>query len=566
MALPQVREQWGTRIGVILAVAGSAVGLGNFLRFPVQAAQNGGGAFLIPYFVSLLILGMPLMIIEWTLGRFGGMHGYGTAPSIIAIATRNHYLKYFGVIGIFGPTVIFIWYIYVESWLLGFAVNALSGSLMKAAADGSSMKEFLEAYQGLVSNEWFGGFGQTYFFFLVTFFINFWIIFNGVRGGIEKFSKITMPALFIMGFIIMIRVITLGTPNAQHPDWNISNGFGYLWNPDFSSLLNAKVWMAAAGQVFFTLSAGIGMILTYASYLDREDDVVLSGITSVSINEFTEVIIAGSIIIPAAYVFMGPVMMTEVAQGGSFDLGFVTMPQIFSQIHAGWFFAFVWFLMLFIAGTTSTISMLQPAVSFIDDEFKLGRKKAVLTLGIFTFIASHGVILGLAHGVLDDLDFWSGTFSLVLLGTIEAIIFGWIIGIDRAWAEIHRGADIKLPLLFRFVLKYITPTFLLVILVTWTVQQAVPVLLMKGVPPENHMWVLGTRLCIVCGNNRTDKTGLFGMEGKDPCRISNMISIGRSCHDNRRMDIAFLFVGRYHCSCGFLFYGDDKKAENYKLR
>jgi len=497
VALLNSREKWGSRIGVILAVAGSAVGLGNFLRFPVQAAQNGGGAFIIPYFVSLLVLGIPLMITEWTLGRYGGMHGYGTAPSIFAISTRNHFLKYFGVIGIFGPTVIFIWYTYIESWLLGFAFNSLLGRLMEAAADGSSMKEFLTAYQGLVQNSWFSGIGQTYFFFLVTFFINFWIIYKGVKGGIEKFSKVTMPALFIMGVIIMVRVITLGAPVAGHPDWNVSNGFGFLWNPDFSSLLNAKVWMAAAGQVFFTLSVGIGMILTYASYLDPDDDIVLSGITSVSINELAEVIIAGSIVIPAAYIFMGPLALTDVANGGPYDLAFVTMPQIFSRMQAGWLFAFLWFFMLFIAGATSTVSMLQPAVAFVDDEFKIGRRKAVLYIGIFTFIACHGVIFGLAHGVLGDIDFWSGTFSLVIFGTIEAIIFGWVFGIDRAWAEIHRGADIKLPSIFRFVIKYVTPTFLLVILVTWTVQHAVPTLLMEGVPPENRIWVLGTRLFIV---------------------------------------------------------------------
>ncbi len=497
MALLKSRERWGSRIGVILAVAGSAVGLGNFLRFPVQAAQNGGGAFIIPYFVSLLLLGIPLMIIEWTLGRYGGMHGYGTAPSIFAISTRNRFLKYFGVIGIFGPTVIFIWYTYVESWLLGFAFNSLVGRLMEAAADGSSMKEFLHAYQGLVENSWFSGIGQTYFFFLVTFFINFWIVYKGVKGGLEKFSKVIMPILFIMGVVIMVRVITLGAPVADHPDWNVSNGFGFLWNPDFSSLLDAKVWMAAAGQVFFTLSVGIGMILTYASYLDPDDDVVLSGVTSVSINEIAEVIIAGSIVIPAAYIFMGPLAMTDIAKGGAFDLGFVTMPQIFGRMQAGWFFAFLWFFMLFIAGATSTVSMLQPAVAFVDDEFKTGRRKAVLYIGIFTFIACHGVIFGLAHGVLDDLDFWSGTFSLVIFGTIEAIIFGWVFGIDRAWAEIHRGADIKLPLIFRFVIKYVTPTFLIVILVTWTIQQAVPTLLMEGVPPENRIWVLGTRLFIV---------------------------------------------------------------------
>ncbi len=495
--MPKIRERWGSRIGVILAVAGSAVGLGNFLRFPVQAAENGGGAFLIPYFISLLLLGIPIMLIEWTLGRYGGVHGYGTAPSIFAIATRNHFLKYFGVIGIFGPTMIFIWYTYVESWILGFTVYALLGNLMEAASDGSTMKSFLQAYQGLVKNEWFSNISWTYVFFLITFAINFGVIYHGVKSGIEKFSKITMPILFILGFIMMFRVITLGTPNSAHPDWNVSNGFGYLWNPDFSSLKDINVWMAAAGQVFFTLSVGIGMILTYASYIDRKDDVVLSGMTSVSLNEFAEVIIAGSIIIPAAYVFMGPMGLSEIATGGAFDLGFVTMPQIFTHMGGGWFFAFIWFLMLFIAGATSSVSMLQPAVSFVDDEFHIGRKKAVLYIAIFCFIACHGVIFGLAHGVLDELDFWSGTFSLVVLATIEAIIFGWIFGIDRAWKEIHHGADIQLPWIFRFVIKYVTPTFLLIILVTWAIERAIPVLKMEGVPPENHMWVIVTRLFLV---------------------------------------------------------------------
>ena len=494
---PHGRERWGSRIGVILAVAGSAVGLGNFLRFPVQAAQNGGGAFLIPYFISLLLLGIPVMLIEWTLGRYGGAHGYGTAPSIFAISTRNHFLKYFGVIGIFGPTIIFIWYTYIESWLLGFAFYALRGPLMEAAKDSETMELFLRGYQGLADTEWFGGFGITYFFFLITFFANFYVIFHGVRGGIEKFSKITMPILFILGIVIMIRVLTLGTPDPANPDWNVANGFGYLWNPDFSRLSDVSVWMAAAGQVFFTLSVGIGMILTYASYLDREDDVVLSGMTSVSLNEFTEVIIAGSIIIPAAFVFMGPAGLVTIAEGGAFDLGFVTMPRIFSSMPGGWFFAFAWFSMLVIAGITSSVSMLQPAVAFVDDEFKVGRKKAVVAIGVFCFIACHGVIIGLSHGVLEDLDFWSGTFSLVLLGTIEAVIFGWVFGIDRAWEEIHHGADIRLPRFFRFIIKYVTPTFLLILLATWTWQKALPVLLMEGVPEDQRPWVLGTRLCLM---------------------------------------------------------------------
>ena len=488
------REAWGSRLGVILAVAGSAIGLGNFLRFPVQAAQNGGGAFLIPYFVSLLILGLPLMIIEWTLGRYGGKHGYGTAPSIFAVATRNHYLKYFGVVGIFAPVVIFVYYTYVESWLLGYAFMSLFGDLMSAAKDGTGAKDFLMAYQGIVQNSWFHGLSTSYIFFMITFAVNFFIVYKGIKGGIEYFSKIAMPILISLGVLLALRVLFLGAPTLAHPDWNLVNGLGYLWNPDFSALKSGQTWMAAAGQIFFTLSLGQGVILTYASYLDKKDDVVVSGLTSSSLNEFAEVILGGSIVIPAAFMFMGPAALSEIAKSGSFNLGFVTMPQIFHFIHFGTILAFLWFVMLFFAGITSSIAMLQPAVAFVEDEFQTSHKKATLTIIIFTFIATQATIFGIGHGVMEELDFWGGTFALVVLATIEVVIFGWVFGIDKAWKEVHKGADIQVPKFFKFIIKYVTTTFLFIILATWTVQKAVPILKMEGVPAEDKLWLLGTRI------------------------------------------------------------------------
>jgi SNF family Na+-dependent transporter len=251
------------------------------------------------------------------------------------------------------------------------------------------------------------------------------------------------------------------------------------------------------GQVFFTLSVGTGIILTYASYLKRSDDVALSGTTSVSINEFAEVIIGGSIVIPAAFAFMGPSVLIDIAKGGSFNLGFVTMPQIFSRMFGGEFFAFIWFVMLFFAGATSSVSMLQPAVAFVDDEFRTGRKKATLWTMIFCFLACHGVIFGITHGVIEELDFWGGTFGLVLFGTAEVIIFGWIFGIDRAWKVVHFGADIRIPKIFKFIIKYITSLILIVILITWLFQKAIPILLMKDVNPDNRIWIIGTRLFLV---------------------------------------------------------------------
>jgi SNF family Na+-dependent transporter len=256
------RERWGSKLGVILAVAGSAVGLGNFLRFPGVAANNGGGAFMIPYIISFLLLGLPLMWIEWTIGRFGGGFEHSTAPGIFHTMWRkNRFIKYFGVIGIFGPTVIFIYYTYIESWLLGYSFFALSGK-HAACTDQAGMQAFLKGYQGLVSNGHFSGIGPAYLFFLITFALNILVVCFGIRGGIERVCKWGLFLLFVFAVIITVRVLTLGSPDPAKPDWNIAAGLGFLWNPHWEKLMEAKVWLAAAGQIFFTLSCGFGVILT----------------------------------------------------------------------------------------------------------------------------------------------------------------------------------------------------------------------------------------------------------------------------------------------------------------
>ncbi len=487
------RQSWGSRIGVILAVAGSAVGLGNFLRFPVQAAGNGGGAYMIPYFISLLVLGIPLMWVEWTIGRYGGLFGHGTAPGIFhSLWEKNRFIKYFGVIGIFGPLVIFIYYVYIESWLLGYAWFSLTGAYR--GTDQAGLQAFLAGYQGLQPHPSFHGIGWAYLFFLITFGINMWVLSRGIVKGIEWLNLWALPLLLIFAVILTIRVLTLGAPNPAHPDWTTSAGLGFLWNPDFSALRDAKVWLAAAGQVLFTLSVGIGVILTYASYLTREKDVALSGLTAVATNEFAEVILGGSIAIPIAFAFFGPQQIVSVAKSGAFNLGFVSMPLIFQQISGGNLFAFLWFALLFLAGLTSSISLLQPAIAFMEDEFRLPRWQVGLLVGLIALAATQPVIFFLGKGVLDELDFWGGTFCLVLFAAVEVILFGWIFGIDRAWEEIHHGADLRIPKIYKFILKYVTPLFTLTILTTWFWQDGLPVILMKNVLAANKPYVFATRL------------------------------------------------------------------------
>jgi SNF family Na+-dependent transporter len=294
-----------------------------------------------------------------------------------------------------------------------------------------------------------------------------------------------------------VRVFTLGAPDPQRPDYNVVNGLGFLWNPDWSRLGSGKVWLAAAGQIFFTLSVGIGVILTYTSYLTREDDVALSGLTAAMSNEVAEVIIGGSLVIPAAFAFFGPQMTTALAEKGTFDLGFVTMPLVLQRVPHGDIYGFYWFLLLFIAGITSSISLAQPAIAFLEDEFNLSKKKATFYFGVVTFVLSQFPIFFLGQGVLDELDFWGGTFCLVVFATVETILFGWVFGMDRAWTEMHAGSDITIPRFYRFIIKYVTPAFLLLILGFWLYESGFQVLLMKDVTPENRPWIVATRWVLV---------------------------------------------------------------------
>jgi NSS family neurotransmitter:Na+ symporter len=295
-------------------------------------------------------------------------------------------------------------------------------------------------------------------------------------------------------FFSFSKRITLGTPDLTKPSWNISNGFGFLWNPNFTALKSAKVWLEAAGQIFFTLSVGIGVILTYASYLSKGDDVVLSGLTAASTNELAEVILGGSIVIPVAFVFFGPIDIQSIARSGVFNLGFVTMPLVLNKLPLSAIFGFIWFLLLFLAGITSSVSLAQPAVAFLEDEFDINRKKAVLIFAIVSFILCQPAIFFLGRGVVDELDFWGGTFFLVLFATIETILFAWVFGMEKAWDEIHKGADMRVPKIYKFIIKYITPLFLFIIMGAWFWQEWLSIIFMKNSSAANRPFILGTRL------------------------------------------------------------------------
>jgi len=483
-----------------MAVAGSAIGLGNFLRFPVQAAQHDPGAFMIPYFIAFFLLGLPLMWIEWTIGRMGGALGHSTAPGMFdSLWKKNRFIKYVGTIGLFGPIVIFVYYIYVESWLLAYGFFSLSGKYSGCTSE-QALVDFLRAYQGLAVNQHFSSLATAYVFFLITFGLNLVVISFGIQRGIEKTCKYLLPVLAVFAVILAIRVLFLGTPDPAKPEYNVLNGIGFLWNPNWAALKDAKVWLAAAGQIFFTLSVGIGVILTYASYLTQKDDVALSGLTAASANEVAEVILGGSIVIPAAFAFFGPTVTARIANGGDFDLAFVTMPLVLKGITLGRFFGFLWFILLFFAGITSSISLAQPLVAFLQDEFHLSKRRAIYIFAAGTFILTQPCIFFIGQGVIDEMNFWGGTFALVVFATVETILFSWIFGIHDAWAELHLGSALRVPRFYRVIIKYVTPVFLLAILGFWLLQKPVTMLLDRtdllsagetpvGIPQVLRLWL-----------------------------------------------------------------------------
>ena len=501
---PQERETWAGKLGIVLAVAGSAVGLGNFLRFPGMAAQNGGGAFLIPYFVAFFILGLPICWIEWTIGRYGGQFSHGSAPGIFdALTGRRPWAKYLGVLGVVGPLGILFYYLYIESWTLAYSCFAAVGRY-KGISDPDGMRAFFGQFLGS-GGEHFQGVGVAYIFFLFTFALNFWIIYRGLTRGIEAFCELAMPLLFIAGLVLMVRVLSLGAPLAEHPEWNVGTGLGFLWNPDFSRLRSGDVWLKAAGQIFFTLSVGIGVILTYSSYVKSRQDIALSSLTASSMNEFAEVILGSSIVIPAAVCFFGAAGTAQATEGGSFGLAFISMPLFFNRMPGGEIFGFYWFLLLFVAGTTSSISLLQPALSFLEEELGLRRRQAVLAVGSVSFAVCHLAIFGSV--VIDEMDFWFSSFGLPLFAMIEVLLFVFVFGADRGWKELHRGAEIRIPVFFKFVAKYVTPFYLGAILVFWLATDGWQTIILKKRLPDGSLadmyaakqlpWVWGTRLLYV---------------------------------------------------------------------
>jgi len=455
------KEAWGTRVGLILAMAGNAVGLGNFLRFPVQAVQNGGGAFIIPYLVSFLLMGIPLLWVEWSMGRFGGKFGDHSTPFILDNMTKKRFWKYFGVFGIFTNMGVMAYYTYIESWTLTYTIKSIRGEFQ--GLDTNQVSQIFDNYVDIGAEAGINVPTWGIIAFVVTLAINIYILSRGLSGGIEKVAKIAMPLLLVFGAFLAIRAITLGATGVEGcVDCNSHLGLNFLWEPNFTSLKDPKVWLAAAGQIFFTLSVGMGTIQCYASYVRERDDIALNAMSAGWMNGFVEIVLGASVVIPIAVGYMG---LDWVKDNANFMMAFKTMPYLFDQWGAimATLSGVAWFGLLFFAGITSSLAMGTPWMGFVADEFNWGRNKAAWTLGLFILLLALPTILFFEYGVFDEYDYWTGTVSLVIFALAEVVLFAWVFGMDKGWKEINYGADMKVPIIYKYIIKWVTPFFILII-------------------------------------------------------------------------------------------------------
>ena len=437
------RDQWGNRLGFIFAAIGSAIGLGNIWRFPYVAASNGGGAFLFPYLFAIITAGIPIMILEFTIGhKFRG----GAPVALGRMRKKWEWLGWFQAAVAFFITV---YYMAVVAWALSYVFYAAT------LAWGADTKGFFFGqYLGLTDNPWnFGGIQWTVFIpLLLVWVINYVILSKGVQKGIEKVNRILIPTLWLTTAIIVIRGLTL--PGAL-------DGLNYLFTPDWSKIAQPQVWVAAYGQIFFSLSIAFAIMIAYASYLPKKTDLVNSAFITAFCNHGFELFAALGVFSILGYMahVQGAAVADVAAQG--VGLAFVVFPQAISALPAlNGFIGGLFFLTLFFAGLTSSISIIEAFLAGVMDKFDIPRQKALNYCTGVAFIIS--LIFATKAGllVLDIVDYFVNNFGIVIGGLIEVILVGWFFDIDGLRTHANKYSDFAVGKWWNYMIKFVTPVVL----------------------------------------------------------------------------------------------------------
>ncbi|MEG1563052.1 MAG: sodium-dependent transporter [Bacteroides sp.] len=435
------RANFGTKLGVILASAGSAVGLGNVWRFPYETGNYGGAAFIIIYLGCVVLLGLPIMIGEFLIGRHSRANTAG-AYQKLAPGTR---WRWVGLMGVLAGFLILSYYSVVAGWTLEFIGEALTNSFA-----GQSPADFVASFNRFSTHPW-----RPLVWLILFLLITHFIIVKGVEKGIEKSSKIMMPMLFLI--ILVLVGCSVSLPGA-------SKGIEFLLKPDWSKV-NGNVFLAAMGQAFFSLSLGMGCLCTYASYFNKETNLTRTAF-SVGLIDTIVAILAGFIIFPAAF-------SVGIQPDAGPSLVFITLPNVFQQAFKGipvlaYLFSVMFYILLALAALTSTISMHEVVTAYLHEEFKLARKKAawIVTGGCMLLGTLCSLSLGVMKGatvfgltLFDLFDFVTAKLMLPLGGLCISLFVGWYLDKTIVWDEITNDGALKVPVyrLIVILLKYLAP-------------------------------------------------------------------------------------------------------------
>ncbi|HDD72734.1 MAG TPA: sodium-dependent transporter [Candidatus Aenigmarchaeota archaeon] len=417
------REHW-SKIGFILASIGSAVGLGNVWRFPYIVGENGGGAFLIPYFIAVLFFAVPVMMIEFAAGRrFDG--------SVLTTLKRiNPKIKPVGLVPVTVNLFILSYYLVVTGWTFAYFIFSLLGYM--------EFEVFIES-------------GYSLFLFLGILLLTAIIVNLGIKKGIERTCRYLLPVLFIFILILAIRSVSLP---------GMMEGISFYLTPDLSVLSNPNIWILAFGQAFFSLSVGFGIMLTYGSYLDRREDVPKSVLVIAGADTLIA-ILAGFIIFPVVFSFgFNPAAGPELA--------FITLPKIFSVMFLGQIFGAAFFFLLFIGAVTSAISMFEVGVTTLIDELKMSRIRATALvtcilgmIGLPSALSYSGFDIHLfGRPFLDSVDIIFGSLITPISAALLCISIAWFWKPKELWKEINRNTKLKIPFFIVYLVRYLIPAIL----------------------------------------------------------------------------------------------------------
>ena len=445
--MKEKRSSFTGSIGFVMAAAASAVGLGNLWRFPYLAAQYGGGIFIFVYLALALTFGFTLLITEIAVGRKTKL------SSILAYKKLNKKFGFLGYLAYFVPLIILPYYCVIGGWVLKYMIVFITGQGKVAAGD---------SYFG----DYIGGTASPLIFFMIFLLATLLVIICGVQKGIERVSKFLMPILLVLAVGVCIYVITI--PNS-------SEGIKYYLLPDFSKF-SFKTICAAMGQLFFSMSLAMGIMVSYGSYV-KDDVNIGSAVNQIEIFDTLIAFLAGFMIVPAVYVFSGE---AGLATGGP-RLMFMTLPKVFASMPMGNLIGTCFFVLVFVAALTSSISVMEATVSMAIDRFKVSRKLAAVVIFIFSILL--GIPSSLGNGIwanikllgmdfLTFFDFFSHSIIMPIVALGTCILIGWFCGTKTVEDEVTKnGEKFSRRGIFRVMIKYIAPVFMIIILVFYTLAQ-----------------------------------------------------------------------------------------------